>query len=321
MSVISKLLIKIMVVAVACGVWTAQVQAGKIEDDIGVAQTDGLTFRWINNAGFEIRLPSGHHILIDPFLDSALMNPLPVSELERADYVLITHSHSDHASDIGLIQERFPDVRIFVGQLSAEALVREQNLDVSKVYKVSDRQIFNFGEVSIQAFAGRHTEANDGNYLVFDEHGTLSSQGWGTLELYQYLITQADGSSFMVWAGTPSIDNAYSLAGLAPDLAVVHISPKQDFSMLGHILAEMNPRVVMPHHYDLWPAILQRRPAEVDQFPAEVLPVSPENVIDRTLPYVVNQLEAGGMVAEFFQPEPHAWYHFDPSDGSISLAP
>ena len=275
-----------------------------------VAARHGLVFRWLNNAGFEIVLPSGAHLFVDPWLDSAAFNPLRVASLNRADYILLSHIHGDHAQDVGAIQKRFPNVRIFVGQLSAEPLVRSQNLETSKIYKVSDRQSFDFGEVRIEAFAGRHTESNRGNYMKWEENGEMSSASWGTLDLYQYLITLPTGLKFMVWAGTPSIDNSYALSGLRPDVAAVHISPKQDFALLGEILRNMGPKVVVPHHYDIWPQILKTRPDEIGQFPQEIQPISPDNVIEKMMPYVERRLHESEMSASFFIPRNHIWYRY-----------
>ena len=37
----------------------------------------GFDLRWINNAGFEVVLPGGAHLLVDPWLDSAQIYPMP----------------------------------------------------------------------------------------------------------------------------------------------------------------------------------------------------------------------------------------------------
>ena len=272
-----------------------------------------MEFRWLNTAGFEIVLPDGAHLLVDPWLDSAAYHSIPVSAIERADYIVISHIHEDHAADVRRIQEKFPDVRIFVPAQSAEPLTKWLGLDTSRLYKVNDEQEFRFDNVTIRAFAGRHTEADEGNYLEWDETGELTPGSWGTLDLYQYLITDSDGTEFMVWAGTPSEDNAYTLAGLRPDLAAVHVSPKQDFSMLARVINSMDPRVFMPHHHDIWPFILERIPPAAADFPAEVQPVTPENVVEKMMPYVEQELADGGVTAEYFTPEHHEWYHYDPS--------
>jgi hypothetical protein len=71
------------------------------------------------------------------------------------------------------------------------------------------------------------------------------------------------------------------------------------------------PSVVMPHDYDIWPFILRTMPAEAQQFPAEVQPVSPEDVFPKTIAYVSKKLVEGQVKATYFMPEHHTWYHYD----------
>ena len=96
----------------------------------------GMKFRWLNNAGFEMELSSGKHLLVDPWLDEAQIYPISIDEIERADYVLLTHTHDDHSDSIGRIQKRFPQAAIFVGDLSAEALCKEYDLNVERLFRI-----------------------------------------------------------------------------------------------------------------------------------------------------------------------------------------
>jgi L-ascorbate metabolism protein UlaG (beta-lactamase superfamily) len=271
----------------------------------------GIDFRWLNNAGFEIVLPSGAHVLIDPWLDSSKIAPVPLADIQRADYIILSHIHSDHADDVGNIQKKFPDVRIFVPMLSAEPLAKWQKINVAKLYKVSDGQKFQFDDVKIEVFASRHTESKKGNYLKWDATGELTDQSWGYLDVYNFLITAADGTKFMIWAGTPSVDQVYALKGINPDLAAMHISPKQDFAMLSRIVVAMNPKILMPHHYDIWPFILKTMPEEVSEFPIPPEQATPDTVVKNMMAYVRTQLAKGAPRAHFFEPERLTWYHYD----------
>ncbi len=312
------LVMKRFVFALLCSTFVHAASGAGQETTQAIAKDAGLDFRWTGNAGFEVVLPTGDHVLVDPWLDSAPYNKLTLDKVTRADYILITHIHGDHADDVKKIQEKFPKVRIFVGALSAEPLTKWQNLNIAKLYKVIDRQEFEFDELKIQAFAGRHTESTFGNYCHWDEQGEMTHQSWGTMDLFHYLITAKDGTRFMVWAGTPSVDTAYQLRGLKPDLAAVHISPKQDFKILSRIMNSMEVGVMMPHHYDAWPTILRKMPAEIGNFPTEVQPLTPENVIEKMMAYVRKTLSDAGTKASFFTPEPHKWYHFDRATRKVS---
>ena len=55
---------------------------------------NGVRVRWLNTAGFEMVLPGGAHLLVDPWLDSSDVYPFPLEKIERADYILLSTSTS-----------------------------------------------------------------------------------------------------------------------------------------------------------------------------------------------------------------------------------
>lgn len=66
---------------------------------------------WHGHAAFEITTPSGHVFWIDPWLNNP-KNPNagegkdPVAQVQRADYILLTHGHFDHAADVTALAKR-----------------------------------------------------------------------------------------------------------------------------------------------------------------------------------------------------------------------
>ena len=73
---------------------------------------------------------------------------------------------------------------------------------------------------------------------------------FGNMELVNYLITTNDGTRILVWAGMTSPDQKHCFADLHPDLALMHVSPKQDFAEFAALTAAMGTKVIIPHHYD-----------------------------------------------------------------------
>jgi len=59
---------------------------------------------WLGHASWLVRTPS-HAILIDPFLDDSPTAPIKAADVE-ADYILVSHGHFDHVSDVAAIANR-----------------------------------------------------------------------------------------------------------------------------------------------------------------------------------------------------------------------
>ena len=77
-------------------------------------KSTGLKYRWFVENCHEIVLPSGEHILIDPMLPrvgsrlyEGFKSGYTVDDIERCDYVFISHIHGDHIDQLKEVQEKF----------------------------------------------------------------------------------------------------------------------------------------------------------------------------------------------------------------------
>ena len=225
-----------------------------------------MKFRWLNNAGFEVELSSGKHLLVDPWLDEAQIYPISIDEIERADYVLLTHTHDDHSDSIGRIQKRFPQAAIFVGDLSAEALCKEYGLNVERLFRIRGGEEYEFDDVKIEVIAARHTESKSGNYwdkgYCIQKDGSRRETMWyGSLEMYNFRITDANGYRAVVWGGMTTEEQIHRMEKYnGNEIAFMHVSPKQDHQMFARLVQAINPKVVIPHHYDIWETLFAAKP-------------------------------------------------------------
>ncbi len=283
---------------------------------------NGVRLRWLNTAGFEIETSSGTHILLDPFLDGVYKGitcyPFSIDKIEKCDYLLLSHIHFDHAQNVGDLQHRFPALNLFVPDLSADPLCQVQDLDCARLYRTRGGESYRFDDLTIECFTGRHTESPRGyrpsgkDFVRPD--GSLDKMMWfGNLELVNYLITTGDGTRILVWAGMTSPDQKYRLADLRPDIALMHISPKQDFEEFAALTEAIGPKVVIPHHYDFTECFFKIVPAAMNDMSEENRRQFVHNG-EFDFPAYMQALEnacrrrAPGMA--LLMPEHHKWYRF-----------
>lgn len=272
----------------------------------------GLKLRWLNNAGFEVELPGGKHLFVDPWLDTAEIWPVPLDALERMDYVLLTHTHFDHADSLGSIQKKFPDVKIFMGDLACDAMCRAYHLNVEKVYRMRGGECYQFDDVKIEAITARHTESRRGNYADSKDNlyadGTSNLPMWfGWMEMLNYRITAADGSTMVIWGGMTSEEQCHRMSTYRNnDIAVMHVSPKQDPWMFGRLVNSIGAKVVIPHHYDLWETMFAAHPEMLKDSP-----LPPDRMNEKYILGMIREsLEFECPYASFCILEHHKWYRF-----------
>src|SRR4030067_14227 len=58
-----------------------------------------VKIRWFGHSGFSLQDPSGKTILIDPWFQGNPTAPSGPEEVRKADFLLLTHDHFDHAAD------------------------------------------------------------------------------------------------------------------------------------------------------------------------------------------------------------------------------
>lgn len=295
--------------------------------NVPVMFQNGIKLRWFNNAGFEIVLPSGRHILVDPWLDHAGYWTFPAEKVERCDFVILSHSHGDHAADCGTLQKRFGRYVLMCPEWGVEQIMLDMDLDIRNIYRVCDGRKYEFDDVIFEVFGSRHTESNS-----FSSFGSKTENAgfkdfkleadYGTYDVVNYLITsKLDGTKILIWAGMTTEDQKYALKDTHADIAIVHISPKQNMDLMGQMVAQWGPRVVMPHHYDIWDtkggiswAMHQRSvsPEQAARYLPATDPGTPESGFNTAL-YMADQgaaIKRHAPNATFLMIEHQKWYKF-----------
>jgi len=213
-----------------------------------------VSIRWLGHSGFSIR--DGKTALIDPWLEGNPKAGGGVGTVPKADLLLITHDHFDHAGDAVAVAKKTGAlvVGIFevVGDLKAKGVPEGQLLNGGGGMNVG-------GTVSAGGFDITMTEA-------------LHSCALGAPVGY---VLRTPSGVTIYHAGDTGIFAGMSLIGeLYPiDVALLPIGSvfTMDYRQAAKACALLSAKAVVPMHYATFP-ILE---PTADRFVAELAKVSP----------------------------------------------
>ena len=118
-----------------------------------------MKLKYFSHSGFQITTDSGIRILIDPFLDDNPTSPVKSKDVE-ADYIILSHAHSDHLGDAMKIAKRGNVTFICVNELGIYLTSKgfqTHNMHIGGGYN------FEFGRVKF-TIAHHGSMTPEGNY-------------------------------------------------------------------------------------------------------------------------------------------------------------
>ena len=237
-----------------------------------------LRLTYIGNAGWEIT-DGKTVVLVDPFLtqfarwqpgakadgpapdelyapDTALIN----RHVTKADYILITHGHPDHALDAGVIAKRTGAV--VVGHETAANLARAWAVPEQQLITVLGGEDYDFDTFSVRVIPNIHSALEDKRYFNNGRGiaGTAPRGLVGPLKRrdYQeggslaYLLRMA-GHEVLIMGSMNFIER--EMEGLRPDIALVGANSQrlEIYDYTGRLLRALGqPALVIPSHADAY---------------------------------------------------------------------
>jgi L-ascorbate metabolism protein UlaG (beta-lactamase superfamily) len=213
-----------------------------------------VKIRWLGHSGFSIR--DGKTALIDPWLEGNPKAPGGVDTAPKADLLLLTHDHFDHAGDAVALARKTGALVVGIfelaGDLKAKGVPESQLLHGGIGMNVG-------GTVSVLGFEITMTEAR---------HSCTLGSPVG------YVLKTPSGVT-IYHSGDTGIFAGMSLIGeLHPiDVAILPIGSvfTMDHRQAAKACALLRAKVVIPMHYMTFP-ILE---PTADRFVAELKRVSP----------------------------------------------
>lgn len=218
---------------------------------------NGVRLRWFNDACYEIQLPGGKVILIDPYINKSPFKLLGSEAVTGADYILLSHTHFDHVMDLGELSRKF-NSRIFVGRASAIELARHFNIPGYRMYPCAAGERFETEDFALEVIYGKHTNMGDmdcpGNMKANLEHFGLEADmealmTCGSYEYCNYLITLSDNTRILVWGGSASEEAINRMKHYQPDVSLVQI-PREPAEQIARLYLAVGGKVIFPHHHE-----------------------------------------------------------------------
>ncbi len=214
------------------------------------------------------------------------------AKIKRADYILITHGHYDHALDAGYISNKTG--AIIVGHETTANIARAYGVPHERLLIVRGGEDFDFGAFSLRVIPSLHTAVAHkfyysdplasqlGGYAPKGLKAPLHASDFAEGGDLMYLLRMA-GHQVLIMGSMNYIER--EVEGLRPDVAIVGALPNRHeiYDYTGRLMRALgHPATVFPTHwlYCGAPAWKDSMTHNVKEFAEEVKATSPEsNVI------------------------------------------
>lgn len=213
----------------------------------------GIRFRWLGVAGLEIEA-GGSVLLVDPFFTRppwwrlvagrlSCQRRLITEHVRRADHVLVTHAHWDHAMDVPEIV-RQTGATVW-GSDNVCRLLELEGIPPVHIRRVTAGDRLRLGRFDVEVLAATHGRTPI-DWLI---NGTLSPTAAPPLRLTDYRMDKC--FSFLITvSGIRFLHAPSERPAEARPADVLLVGPHREPGYYRALVKIVQPRLVVPIHWD-----------------------------------------------------------------------
>ena len=256
-----------------------------------------MKLRWIDTSCFEIVTNENEVIVTDPYIDECENHPISSDEIQKMDYILISHTHYDHISQLNKFFELYRP-KILSSTSSSLSLLKHFDLSGQCMFGMDHLETLDFGNTKFTRISAKHSIPNrkerhlerESKILLPDNidksYDQLMHTGYN--DFSNFYIETKDNTRILFWGGGVTVEQINQAKDFRPDIILMQI-PSNPNDKIIEVIKTIGTSFVIPHHHDTY-----YKTKDVNKMMEEL-----KNDIETNCPYTT-----------FISLEPGKWYTF-----------
>ena len=232
-------------------------------------RNSSLKLRPFNVGGnFEIVLPNGKVVLIDPyFTGPEFPDGHSREDVTGADYIILTHAHFDHDSDVGYFVKKF-NAKVICGAFSAMDLLKFHRIPFDNLFPVLPGEKFTFEDFRLEIFRAKHNPSGGRTWDPdrkprpgMEAHQNCDT--WGSVESIDFMLTTNNNYRILMASGRVVWSDLFDICmDKAPNLLLRQSGVRKNFGdlfsgeqatarELAELFVKYHCQTIIPFHQDV----------------------------------------------------------------------